>query len=281
MNVSVCICTRNRPEDLANALKSVRKSRFPIHQIIVSDDGTDNRTKELVLADFPEVTYLEGPRKGLCPNRNNALRHVTGTHVLFMDDDVLLDQEFFNEMDLRLAEYGTYDNVIVTGLEKRNGFLVHPHDQSFLGFQRKAYSNRDELKTVVINSTLFPAEMFKTIRFDEQLVYGYDEVDITTRAFHSQYRIILCETAVNQHFPSPVNRDLYQPYTEASRIYVTFKRYYHSENKPWKGIAFLSGALAHAMAYGLKNSGVKGLSKAAFTCKTSLTYIRNLRKQAA
>ena len=40
LNISVCICTRNRPDDLSKALKSVERSTYPAFEVIVSDDST-------------------------------------------------------------------------------------------------------------------------------------------------------------------------------------------------------------------------------------------------
>jgi len=274
--VSVCICTRNRPDDLRKALESVSRSVYPVHEIIVSDDSTDELTRELVEFQFPSVRYLSGPRRGLCANRNHALKAVTGTHVLFIDDDVVLDPHFLARIyDCWLANPSPRHKVIITGLELRNGHLIYPHDQDFLGYQVRPYQQREMVKTVVINSTVFPMTLFQEMCFDEQLVYGYDEVDLTTRAVARNYRIILCERAVNCHYPSPVNRDLYRPYIEASRLYVTYKRYVYSEGKRIKGWMFLVIAGLHNLFHSLKRAKWQGWSMAAFTFKTALSYIRH------
>lgn len=184
MQFSVCICTRNRPQDLYKALKSLEQSEVPVYQIVVSDDSTDLRTKQPLEAYFPAVRYVPGPKKGLSANRNNALRAVTGTHVLFIDDDVVLARDFFTRMKQAFQEqkepYG--GKLILTGLENKNGVIIYPHDQTFLGFQNRKYKDGEALNTIVINSTVFPARLFREELFDEQLIYGYEEVDMATRA---------------------------------------------------------------------------------------------------
>lgn len=64
IQISVCICTRNRPEELVKAIQSIQKSTYPVHEIIVSDDSTDSRTKD-ILVDFPDVIYVQGTEKRL------------------------------------------------------------------------------------------------------------------------------------------------------------------------------------------------------------------------
>ena len=51
------------------------------------------------------MKYLEGPRKGLGANRNNILRAITGSHVLFIDDDVVLNEKFLEIVCNKLAKY--------------------------------------------------------------------------------------------------------------------------------------------------------------------------------
>lgn len=276
--VSVCICTRNRPEELKKALESLERSTYPIFEFIVSDDSTNQNTQSLINSHFPKVKYLSGPRRGLGANRNNALKAVTGSHVLFIDDDVILGENFLGTIFADLEAYSNQAGeeiyqIIVTGLEKTKGELVFPHEQDFLGFQKIDYREGDSLKTVVINSAVFPRCLFDKVLFDEKLVYGCDEVDFTTRAVKEGFKILLCPDAVNFHFPSTVNRDFYKPYHEASRLYVTFKRYFSTEKKRLKALAYLGIASVHTVAHTLKIEGLRGILKPIQTFRTVASYV--------
>lgn len=82
--VSVCICTRNRQEKLKQVLDSLSISTYPVYEIIVSSDESTNRDKEILFqSHYPLVKYLSGSGLGLGANRNNALKAVTGSRVLF------------------------------------------------------------------------------------------------------------------------------------------------------------------------------------------------------
>ncbi|PSB15643.1 glycosyltransferase family 2 protein [Phormidesmis priestleyi ULC007] len=276
LDISVCICTRNRPEDLSKALKSVEGSTYPAFEVIVSDDSTNDETKNLVVFQFPKVKYLEGPRKGLGANRNNALKTVRGSHVLFIDDDVVLNENFLEIVCNRLAKYAeqeSIDNVIISGIENKNGQLIFPGEQSFLGYQNVSYKEGDRIRTVVINSAVFPFALFRHILFDEKLVYGNDEVDLTTRATQKGYKVILCPEALNFHYPSEVNRGYYEPYHDSTRIYVTFKRYFATENNTLKGLIYLPYAYMYAAARNFKYRGVRSFSETLNTFSMSLKFI--------
>jgi GT2 family glycosyltransferase len=276
--VSVCICTRNRPEKLKQALDSLSASTYPVYEIIVSDDSTNSDTEVLVQSHYPLVKYLSGSRLGLGANRNNALKAVTGSRVLFIDDDAVLGEQFLEKIVAHLEAYvqnegGDIERLIVTDPQLDHGVLMFPNDQDFLGFQRIPYQEGDPIRTVVINSAVFPATVFQKVLFDEKLVYGCDEVDFTTRAVKEGFKILLCPEAVNLHLPSQINRDFYKPYHEASRIYVTFKRYFSTEENRLKALIYLLIASAHTTLQTLKVEGVKGIAKAIHTFRLVVNYL--------
>jgi GT2 family glycosyltransferase len=278
VKVSVCICTRNRPDNLRKALNSLEKSTYPVHEIIVSDDSTNTDTEIFIPSEYPRVKYSPGPRRGLGANRNNSLKSVTGSHVLFLDDDAVLDKHF---LETALADLKAYigdredelEKTIVTGPQMDHGRLMFPGDQDFLGFQKIPYKEGEALKTVVINSAIFPENVFQQVLFDEKLVYGCDEVDFTTRAVKKGFRIKLCPKAINLHLPSLENRDFYKPYHEASRLYVTFKRYFSTEDNKLKALIYLFVASGHTLAHTLKIEGLRGISKAVQTFRLVSSYL--------
>ncbi len=276
----ICICTRNRPDELRVALQSIRESSYPASQVVVSDDSTDTRSRDSVSPDFPEVIFTAGPRKGLGANRNNALRFISTTHVLFIDDDVQLAPDFLAKIATALSSCQNVSKVIITGTEITHGERVYPHKPSFLGFQSIDYRAGEELCSIVINATVFPCSLFENVQFDENLVYGSDEVDISAQAvYRSGYRIYLEEHASNFHFPSRVNRDYYSPHFDASRIFVMFKKYRSLQKKPVKALIFLVLAYSHSLLANLKRSGLRGLARFSATVTKSFTYIRRFRCQ--
>lgn len=271
--ITVCICTRNRPEELARCLRSLQASQYSVAQTIVSDDSTETQTREMITRDYPWVQYLPGPRRGLGANRNCALIPASGDYLLFLDDDACLGPSFLDRCLEMLAEQGEFRrHIIVSGRENNRGVLVKAHEQSFLGFQCVPYRQGDTLRTIVINATLFPRELFREIRFDEQLIYGYDEVDISLRAVDRGYRIVQCDEAVNEHYPSVINRSYYRPHADASRLYVTLKRYARYERNPLKASLYVLCASAHCALAALRRRGPAGIADAWRTISSALRY---------
>jgi glycosyltransferase involved in cell wall biosynthesis len=256
--VSLCICTMNRPEDLRKCLGSLAGSLAAPFEVIVSDDSRDERMQgknREVVADFPGVTYLPGPKRGLSANRNNCLGHVTGDLVAFVDDDVVLHPSFLlkgSEEHGRLSRLHGTEKIIVTGYEIRPDGEARPSNLSFLGFYTGRVPDNGSPDAVCINSSVFPAALFRAARFDENIFYGAEERDISLHALHLGYRILYCPDLANYHFPSSVNRNLYNRPLVTSRIYFGLKRYWLYERSVPKFVLFNAYALANAVGSRLK-----------------------------
>jgi hypothetical protein len=115
------------------------------------------------------------------------------------------------------------------------------------------------------------------VRFDDNLIYGHEELDISMYAvIQCGYRIVQLPEAINEHYPSKINRDYYKPFFEASRLYITFKQYTWLEKKPVKGAAYIVIAMAHSLLHSIKaGHGLKGFSG---TAKTTFSYIGRYRR---
>ncbi len=274
LSVSVCICTRDRPEELRRALDSIAESTVAPAQVVVSDDGEDDAAATVASAHPLEVAYTRGPRTGLGANRNHAISLATEEYLLFLDDDGTLGSSFLEEIDRTLGGLDAEDRAkaIVTGVDVEGGEVVTPNDQGLLGFQSRPYKPGEPLHTVVINAALFPRRAFDQVRFDTNLRYGFDEVDITTRAIALGYAIVPCFEAVNYHFPSTVGRGEYQNLASASRLYVTLKRRRWTEGSRFRGWLGFALAVAHLYAASVKRSGYAGVAEARATVAQARAY---------
>jgi len=98
-SLTVAICTKDRPDNLARCLKSLLKIRQnaaeSLEILIVDNAPSDERTKELVTS-LPELRYVREPKAGLDFARNRALQEATGEFLAFLDDDVVVDSQWLD-----------------------------------------------------------------------------------------------------------------------------------------------------------------------------------------
>jgi glycosyltransferase involved in cell wall biosynthesis len=84
---TVVITTKNRKDDLRNALASALTQDVPI-EILVVDDGSTDGTADMVRAEFPAVRlHREEQSGGYIVRRNQAARMATAPLVVSIDDD--------------------------------------------------------------------------------------------------------------------------------------------------------------------------------------------------
>ena len=142
--VSIVICTRNRPEQLARCLQSLQNLSQTSHEIIVVDNApTDDATMQV--AKMSGVKYVKEPRPGLSIARNTGIRHSTGEIIAFTDDDVVVHPDWI----IRLQEAFDDPKVMsVTGLvlpgelETEAQVMFEKHLGFFnFGYQPKTYDS--------------------------------------------------------------------------------------------------------------------------------------------
>lgn len=106
---TVCMATYNGERHVAVQLASILQSPR-VGEVLVSDDGSTDRTREIVLgfAD-PRVRLLDGPRAGVIRNFESLLSAARGEFIFLADqDDVWLP----HKVDTMLAALQTADLVV-------------------------------------------------------------------------------------------------------------------------------------------------------------------------
>jgi glycosyltransferase involved in cell wall biosynthesis/GT2 family glycosyltransferase len=274
--IALCICTRNRPQELRTALSAVQRSTASPTQLLVSDDSDIPQAREVarVCADFTAATYLDGPRRGLAANRNHCLQMLGETidAVVFVDDDVEIHPEFLENAARAMRALPVRS--IVTGREMNNDIEVTPHNASFLGHQNRPPYGPHGYHAIVINSTVFPRDVFSRAQFDEGLRYGSEEIDFCAQAEALGFRVAYAPELVNDHHPSPINRHEYLRHQEISRLYATYKRYRWIQHRPVKALVFGAIAPVHLVASALRNHGFGALPAAGHSVRGAFALAR-------
>lgn len=99
-NLTVAMCTRERPDSLRRALASlVRQSDTAFSVVIVDNAPVTTATREVV-EEFgqAEWRYLLAPEPGLSRARNTALDAVSSDLIAWMDDDEIADVDWVRRL---------------------------------------------------------------------------------------------------------------------------------------------------------------------------------------
>ena len=103
MNISLIITTYNWPESLSLVLLSVRCQTIIPSEIIVADDGSDFKTKD-VINNFNndyglKIVHSWQEDKGFraAKARNKAILHSSGDYIILIDGDTILHPNFVKD----------------------------------------------------------------------------------------------------------------------------------------------------------------------------------------
>ncbi|MFB2938884.1 glycosyltransferase family 2 protein [Aerosakkonemataceae cyanobacterium BLCC-F154] len=86
--ISAIICTHNREKYLGAAIDSLLAQDFPDYEIIVVDNASSDRTREIVQAR-PSVKYIYESVTGLSVARNTGAQSATSQILAYLDDDAV------------------------------------------------------------------------------------------------------------------------------------------------------------------------------------------------
>lgn len=104
--VSIIIPSFNSDKHIAETIDSILQQTFADIEIIVVDDGSSDRTCEIVrsYAGSP-VRLVTQKNSGVCVARNHGLRLAQGNYVCFMDHD---DYWFSDKLERQISAFATY-----------------------------------------------------------------------------------------------------------------------------------------------------------------------------
>lgn len=112
--ISVAICSRDRPQQLARAVDAVRGTLGPHDELLVVLNAPSDSARSFDRDRFPTVRVVEEYRPGLSWARNRAIAEFHGDVLLFTDDDCVPDAQWVAAHRALFARNPDVD--VVTGL---------------------------------------------------------------------------------------------------------------------------------------------------------------------
>jgi glycosyltransferase involved in cell wall biosynthesis len=102
MRFSILMPVYNRENFLRQAIESVLSQTFRDYELFAIDDGSTDRSPEIIQSYGSKVKFLQQPNQGAEAARNYAAAHAKGEYLVYLDSD-----DYFLPFALE-----TYDQVI-------------------------------------------------------------------------------------------------------------------------------------------------------------------------
>jgi len=252
MFFSVVIPTKDRPDDLFFAVESICNQTIKISQLIIIDQSKmpQNRSKITKLISSVKnikLQYIHDPKvKGLVEAKSRSLHYVTGDIVCFLEDDIILDNNYFKHI-----KKGFDDNSkmigccgVVTNPPKKNfiyKFFFNTFHQGIFKDPRFVIQNNLEnlIKTYYPSNMIsggisaWKKEVFDQIKFDiKNSFHLFEDIDFSTRvASYYKNSLFINTNARLEHNCSPINRDFFK---QRQKRKVTESFLYYKKRVSWR-----------------------------------------------
>jgi glycosyltransferase involved in cell wall biosynthesis len=225
--LSVVICTKDRADDVLLALDSIRAQTRAPDIVLIVDGSSDDRVKDAVLAwqkekAFAALTYVRSA-PGLTHQRNVGAERARGDIVCYLDDDVLLDPRYFEEVLRKFEDPAVYG---VSGLDLEAGLggiwgrifrrlLMLPRMDGKgtmlpSGFPSWCIFPNREIPVEILrgHNMSYRRKVFEDLRFNEDFEgYGLmEDVEFSYRVSR-RYRMVMIPSAKLRHRKSPTARE--------------------------------------------------------------------------
>ena len=142
--ISIIVATCNRPEQLRGCLQSLtRQDTARRLEIIVVDNRPGSYSLASLTTEFPDVVFLEEPRRGVSFARNAGIVRSKGDVVVTVDDDVVVPTDWLDKL---VAPFSRHDVMAVTGnvlpfeLENRAHILFEEYGGLGRGFKQLEFN---------------------------------------------------------------------------------------------------------------------------------------------
>ncbi len=199
--VDVIISTYNRKKLLKEAIESVLNQTYNDIRIIVSDDGSTDKTDEMMKNEygkFDKIAYLKHENMKQSVSRNIALSHSECPLVAFLDDDDTWDTRYLEKVIAKLEEDKKAIGVITNRLEiYSDGKSSHKYENNKprngiidLKWMIKEGSIISPSNTVAYRKYILKSGMFR------DFFVGAEDFDILIRMLTFGYFIFLDEALV-------------------------------------------------------------------------------------
>lgn len=117
MKFSLIICTYMRPNAIVELLQSIDVQSLYPSEVLIIDGSTDTKTENVLKnKSFKNLTYfkVDDSQRGLTKQRNFGINKVEKTSeiVCFLDDDTILDEDYFKQI---IKTYEQYPEAVSVG----------------------------------------------------------------------------------------------------------------------------------------------------------------------
>jgi hypothetical protein len=237
--VSAVIPNWHRKDDLREALLAIKAQTYPVSEIIVVDNNSQDGTREMVEKEFPEVMFIQSPHNIVIQALNIGAKTARGDIILHQDNDGVLEPDAVEKMVRVFATDPRIAVVHCKNLYYDTGEVFDP--LRWFTPEEHASDGVFDVPSFHGNGAMMRRDVLEEIGYIEPEILLYQfERNISTKAIDRGYRIVYHPAAVIRH---KISREVRNP---GHRLYITMTggwwylaRFYPAGRALWKAFLYL------------------------------------------
>ncbi|MEQ8688373.1 MAG: glycosyltransferase family 2 protein [Imperialibacter sp.] len=237
--ISCIIPTKFRTNDLKETILSILDQGYGTMEVIVLDSNSDAKISTEIasfinsIENKIKVIHLTESFKSPSHSRNKGIEMSTGDYIALLDDDILLEPNFFVAA-IRWIREKKVDGINGVNLYDKDSIVSKLfYRGSFKDIRARKDSGGKTTRYLSTNCAVVKKAVFKEFLFDEAyLGYSYaEDIDFSFRA-SKKYKFLICDEAKLIHKASLSGRKPNKVYSYMKlygTLYFYFKNIYPEE----------------------------------------------------
>jgi GT2 family glycosyltransferase len=224
-NFSVVVCTYNRHNLVERCLKNILANTLLPNKIIVVDQNLNFLTRDKIINFFKNNNFKNYiiirnlDKRGLTKSKNISLKYICTKYVFFIDDDIMIKNNYFYEnIKLLFKKKGHGSSGVMSNYKSGsiNDFFYYIFNYNLFKDNRYYFKNYKKLRKKKTFSkvyqlpggmTCFDSKIFKKIIFDEKfIIHNYEDVEFNIR-LRSQYENLKLFINLNTSVEDSLNKN--------------------------------------------------------------------------
>ena len=166
--VSIIVTTKNEQDVIEDLLRSIKGQTYKNIEIIVVDNNSTDKTKE-ISRKYTKLVFNKGPERSA--QRNYGVEKSKGEYVVILDADMQLELNVVSEA-VELLQENSVGAVIIPERSFGKGFWT-----KFKVFEREFYVGEDSIEA----ARFFRKELFKKFDGYDLTITGPEDWDLPLR----------------------------------------------------------------------------------------------------
>ena len=207
--LSVVVLTYNSQNHIRACLDSVFRQRMGDLEIVVVDNASWDKTREVVREHYPGVKLIENRENlGASKARDQGIESSSGEWVLALDNDVVLEDGFLAEFERARKGFSSDIGMVQPNVLNADGKTVYSQGIHLSVCRRFHDLNRGRPKegpglsekkiigpcsaAALYRRSMLDAIREKTGFFDERFFFLVEDVDLAWRAQRAGWKVQFC-----------------------------------------------------------------------------------------